>query len=180
MTSSRFSLEASIGVTSATSAASFSRSGLTSVMTTCRAPDMASYRAGHDADRPGAGDEHVLADEIEGERGMDGVAERIEDRAKLVVDVIGQRHDVEGGDFHIFGEGAGDIDADAARFRVHVEPPAARGAAVHADDMALAGDALADLQIVHVASRATAISPAYSWPTTIGTGTVRCAHSSQL
>jgi hypothetical protein len=33
---------------------------------------------GHDADGAGAGDEHVLADHIEGERGVRGVAERIE------------------------------------------------------------------------------------------------------
>ncbi len=58
-------------------------------------PDVARDRARHDADRPGAGDQHVLADEIESERGVDGVAERIEDRAELVVDVVGQRHDVE-------------------------------------------------------------------------------------
>ena len=80
---------------------------------------------------------------------MDSVAERIEDRAKLVVDVVGQGNDVEGGDLDIFGEGAGDVDPDAARLRVHVKAAAARGAAVHADHVALAGNALADAQIAH-------------------------------
>ena len=151
-----------------------------SVMTTCRAPTWRATAARHDADRPGAGDQHVLADEIEGERGMHGVAERIEDGAELVVDVVGQRHDVEGGHAHIFGEGAGDVDADAAGLRVEVEAPAARGAAVHADDVALAGDALADLQAATRSPPSAAISPAYSWPIVIGDGIVFCAHSSQL
>ena len=62
--------------------------------------DVARDRRRHDADRPGAGDQHVLADEIERQRGVDGVAERIEDRAELVVDVVGQRHDVERRDPH--------------------------------------------------------------------------------
>ena len=74
--------------------------GLMSVITTWRAPTWRRDRRRHDADRPGAGDQHVLADEIEGERGMDGVAERIEDRAELVIDVVGQRHDVERRDLH--------------------------------------------------------------------------------
>ena len=52
--------------------------------------DMAGDRRGHDADRPRAGDQHVLADEVEGQRGVDGVAERVEDRADLVVDLVGQ------------------------------------------------------------------------------------------
>ena len=80
--------------------------------------DVARDRPGHDADRPGAGDQHVLSHQVESERGMDRIAERIEDRAELVVDVVGQRHDVERRHPHIFGEGAGDVDADAARLRV--------------------------------------------------------------
>ena len=109
--------------------------------------DMAGDGGGHDADRPGAGDQHVLADEIEGERGVHGVAERIEDRAELVVDRVGQRHDVEGRDLHVFGEGAGHVDADALGLRIEVVAAGAAGAAPHADDVALAGHALADLEV---------------------------------
>ena len=69
--------------------------------------DVAGDGAGHNADRAGAGDQHVFADEIEGERGVDRVAEGIEDRAEFIVDVVRQRHDVESGNLHIFGEGAG-------------------------------------------------------------------------
>ena len=42
----------------------------------------------HDPDRPGAGDEHVLAHQVEGERGVRGIAEGIEDRGDLVADAI--------------------------------------------------------------------------------------------
>ena len=81
---------------------------------------------------------------------MDRVAERIEDRAELVVDVVGQGHDVERRHPHIFGEGARDIDADAARLGIEMIAPAARRPAPHADDVALARHALADLEMPHV------------------------------
>ena len=114
------------GTTSATSAASSSRVGFTSVMTTWRAPTWRRDGRGHDADRAGAGDQHVLADDIEGERGVHGVAERIEDGADLVVDRVGQRHDVEGRDPQILGEGAGQVDADALGLGIEVEVAGAR------------------------------------------------------
>ena len=58
-----------------------------------RADALRDQRA-HDADRPGAGDQHVLADQIEGQRGVHGIAERIEDRGDLVRHVVGDRHDI--------------------------------------------------------------------------------------
>ena len=57
--------------------------------------DEAHDRRGHDADRPGAGDQHVLADDVERERGVHGVAERIENRGDLIVDRVGQLECVE-------------------------------------------------------------------------------------
>ena len=87
---------------------------------------------------------------------------------------------LKAGIFTIFGEGAGDVDADAARLRVEVVAPAARGAAPHADDVALAGDALADASGRARSAPTSTISPAYSWPMIIGTGMVFCAQSSQF
>ena len=46
--------------------------------------DEARDRHRHDADRARAGDQHVLADHVEGEGGVRGVAERIEDRGDVV------------------------------------------------------------------------------------------------
>ena len=150
-----------------------------SVMTTWRAPTWRATAAGHDADRPGPGDQHVLADEIEGERGMDRVAERIEDRAELVVDVVGQRHDVERRHPHVFGEGAGDVDADAARLGIEMIAPAARGAAPHPDHMALARHPLADLEAPDVGAERGDLARIFM-ADVIGVGIVFCAHSSQL
>ncbi len=47
---------------------------------------VAHDRGRHEADRPGAGDQHVLAEDRERERGVDRVAERVEDRGHVVVD----------------------------------------------------------------------------------------------
>ena len=69
---------------------------------------------------------------------MHRVAERIEDRAELVVDVVGQEHDVEGGHAHVVREGARNIDADAARLRIEMVTSAASRPAPHADHVALA------------------------------------------
>lgn len=44
-------------------------------------------RGGHNADRAGSGDEHVFAEHFEFESGVDGVAERIEDRGDVEVDL---------------------------------------------------------------------------------------------
>ncbi len=103
----------------------------------------------HDADRPGAGDQHVFADEVEREGRMHGIAERIQDGAELVVDVVGQRHDVEARHLDVFGEGARNIDPDAAGLGIEMEAAATRGAALHADDVALARHALPDLETTH-------------------------------
>ena len=50
------------------------RYGFTSVMTHVARAGMLADRNGHAADRPGAGDEHIFADQIERESGVDGVA----------------------------------------------------------------------------------------------------------
>ena len=59
--------------------------------------DVAGYGRRHDADRPGAGDQDVFADQVERKGGVGGVAERVEDGADLIVDVVGQREDIGGG-----------------------------------------------------------------------------------
>ena len=62
-----------------------------SVTTTLRAPMWRTIAAAMHADRSGAGDQHVLADDVEPQRGVRGVAERIEHGGDVVVDV--RRHD---------------------------------------------------------------------------------------
>ena len=42
------------------------------------------HRSGHDADRPGSGDEHVFAEHRKRQRSVNGIAKRIEDRGDLM------------------------------------------------------------------------------------------------
>ena len=57
-------------------------------------PGMAHDRGGHDADRPGAGDQHVLAEHGKREGRVDGVAEGIEDRGHVAIDVVPMMPDI--------------------------------------------------------------------------------------
>ncbi|MCY1356045.1 hypothetical protein D9M69_424840 [compost metagenome] len=99
----------------------------------------------HDADRPGAGDEHVLADEIEGKGGVHGIAERVEDRRDLVGHVVRDRHDVIFRQADELAEGTRAVDADAERVAAQMPAAGAAVAAFAADDMALARHPLADM-----------------------------------
>ncbi len=112
--------------------------------------DVARDRRRHDADRPGAGDQHVLAYQVEGERGMRCIAEGIEDRRQVATDVVRDLERVEGGNGEIFGEGAGAVHADANGVAAKMPTPGAAVAAIAAGDVALAGDAVADIEALHL------------------------------
>ena len=95
-------------------------------MTTWRAPTWRATAAAMMPIGPAPVTSTSSPDEVEGERRVHRVAERIEDRAELVVDIVGERHGVEGRDLHIVGEGAGDVHADAARLRIEMIAPSPR------------------------------------------------------
>ncbi len=75
---------------------------------------------------PAPGHQHVFADEIEGERGVDGIAERIEDRCDLVRDIVGDGNDIGFRNADELAEGARPVDADAERIAAQM-PPARHG-----------------------------------------------------
>ena len=106
----------------------------------------------HATDRARAGDEHIFADEIEGERGVNGVAQRIrtgnniERDLRIAAPEIGVRH----GD--IFRETAGTIDADPFRVRAKMPPAGQAIPAMTTNDVALRRDQLAFLKIAHGAA----------------------------
>ena len=99
-------------------------------------PVVASHLGSHDPDRPGAGDQHVLRDQPELGRGVDRVAERIEDRRHVEVDLGEVRPQVAGRHDDELGEGAIALDSDADG--VCAQGAAARHAvaAAAADDVA--------------------------------------------
>ena len=116
-------------------------------------------RAGHFGDRhrhatdwSRAGDEHVFADQIERQGGMDGVAKwigtgnHIERDLRIAPPEIRARHR------DIFGEAAGPIHADAFRVRAKMTPPGETVAAMTTNDVAFGGDDFAWRKIVDSAA----------------------------
>lgn len=107
-------------------------------------------RGGHYADRAGSGDEHVLAEDLEFERGVDGVAEWVEDRrnvevnARLVLPDVRVRHGDE------LGKTAVGVYADSGRIGTECPLPRHAVAAAAADQMALDADDIAGLEIDNV------------------------------
>ena len=85
-TSARSRSRGSTAMVAPIRAASSRRTGFGSLTTTNRAPGVAGDGRRHQADRPGARDQHVLAEDGERERGVHGVAERVEDRGDVLVD----------------------------------------------------------------------------------------------
>jgi hypothetical protein len=79
-----------------------------------------------------------------------GIAQRIEDGADLVIDLVGQRHDVERRNPDVLGKGARQVDADALGIGIEMILAAAAGPARHADDVAFARDPLADPDVADV------------------------------
>ena len=101
-------------------------------------PGVAGDGGRHEADRPRPADQHVLAEDREGEGGVDRVAERVEDRGDLRVDAgpvvpdVGHRQD------HVLGERAVAADAETDRLGAQVASPGQAVAAASAHDVALA------------------------------------------
>ena len=113
---------------------------------------MPHHRRGHDADRPGAGDQHVLAQHGERQGRMDRVAQRIEDRRHVVRHGRIEVPDVGHRQREILGERAGPIHADAHRLLAEVPAAGEAIAAAAADDVPLAADDVADAEVLDVAA----------------------------
>ena len=107
---------------------------------------MAADGGGHDADGPGPGNQHVLADQVEGQRRVGGVAQGIEDGGDVVADVVGQGKGVDRRDRQVLGEAARPVDPDAHGVAAQMPAPGPAVAAMAAGHVALAGDPLADLE----------------------------------
>ena len=107
-------------------------------------------RGGHDADRPGAGDEDVLADDRPLQRGVRRVAERVEERAEVRVEVGRLHPRVRRRDDDVVGEGPVAVDADPDRADAQVAPPRPAVAALPAHDVPLPGHPVTDRDLVDV------------------------------
>src|SRR5690606_24954866 len=101
--------------------------------------------------RSRAGNQNVFTDQIEGQRRVHRIAERIEDRGDIIGNFIGNREHIGCGQGQIFSKAAGPVNAYAERVAAKV--PLARTAVTTyaADNMALAGYALAFFQMCDLA-----------------------------
>ena len=111
--------------------------------------DVFRHRRRHHADRTGAGDQHVFPHQIEGERGVHGVAEWVEDGRQVIRDIVGNFKGVKGRDHQILGKAARAVDAHADGVAAQVGTARAAVTAVAAGDMPFAGDAVANLKAAH-------------------------------
>ncbi len=105
---------------------------------------------GHDADGTRAGDENVLAEQWEGEGGVDGVTERVEDGSDIRIDARAVDPGIGHGQGKVLGKCAGAIDADALGIGAQMATAGQAIAAMAADDVALAADDLAGEKVAHV------------------------------
>ncbi|OPZ56198.1 MAG: hypothetical protein BWY91_00534 [bacterium ADurb.BinA028] len=99
---------------------------------------------GDDPDRPGPGDEDVLAHKRPLQRRMGRVAERVEDRSQVGVDGVRLDPDIRRGQDDEVGERSVPVDADADGVDAHVAAAGPAVAAVAADDVPLARHPRAD------------------------------------
>src|SRR5690606_8395876 len=106
--------------------------------------DVLADARGHHPDRAGAGDQHVLANHVEFQRAVRGVAVGVEEGREFGRDLVGNRPQVGGRHDDVFGERAVAVDADADGVGAQVLLAGAAVAAVAADDVALGRHPLAD------------------------------------
>ena len=99
----------------------------------------------HQADRPGAGDDHILRGDFSGQHGVHRVSERIQNRGV----VLGNRRinfpDIADGNNYEFGEAAVGVYPDDFHILADVRLAHAAGAAVSAIDMHFGADEVARL-----------------------------------
>ena len=105
---------------------------------------------GHGADGAKAGDGDRLAGQVTDRRGVDGVAECIEERADAQRNVGAELYHVCRRHFHEFGERAILVQSVDSRAIADVAVAAAAARAFTADDVHLGGDVVADLEMSFV------------------------------
>jgi hypothetical protein len=113
---------------------------------------MAHNRRGHATDRAGARDQHILAQDGECQRRVDGIAERVEDGGDLRVDPGPVVPDVRHRQGDQLGERPGAIDADTLRVGAQLPAPGHAVAAAAADHVALAAHEVAGVEVADVVS----------------------------
>ena len=92
---------------------------------------------GNNADRAGAGDQYVFADQVKLQGAVGGVAKGVEESSEFRRDAVRYRPQVAGRHHHVFGEGAVALNADADGVGAQMLAPGAAVAAMPAHHVAL-------------------------------------------
>ena len=104
----------------------------------------------HGADGACAGDEDVFSQQVPLQRGMHGIAQRVEQGGHIQVDPRSVLPHIGHGQGNVFGEGAGAVHADPTRVVTQMASPRHAVAAAATDQMTLPGDDLPRAPVVHV------------------------------
>ncbi len=103
----------------------------------------------HNTDWACARDQHVFTHQIEGERGVHRVAERVEDGGQIVRDIVRDFERVERRDHQIFREAARTVYAHTDGIAAQVSTSTATVTAVAAGNVAFTGDAVTNFKAFH-------------------------------
>src|SRR5690242_11153709 len=104
----------------------------------------------HDAYGTGSGDQDIFAQDREGERRVDRIAEGIKDGGDLAVDAGVVTPDVGHRKRDVFGECSGTVDAHTFCMRTEMTPPSQTVPASATDHVPFSADDLAGMKINYV------------------------------
>ena len=108
------------------------------------------HRHRHQPDRPGPRDEHIFTEHVEAQSRMHRIAERIEDRRHIAVDIGGVVPDIRHRQGEILRKGARPVHAHALRRLAEVAAAGETVAAATADDMPFPRHDVAREEVVHI------------------------------
>ena len=114
--------------------------------------DMPGNGAGHHANGPGAGDQHILTHRVKAEGGVDGVPQGVKEGDDLQVDALGDGDAVGGGDYQVLRESARAAHAHALVLLAPLPAPGAAVAALAAHNVPLARHRLPQMEMPHLAA----------------------------
>src|SRR4249919_2411807 len=101
---------------------------------------------GHDSDCACPGDQYILAENREGQSGVDCVAERIENRTNLQINAGVMTPDVGHGKRDVFGKCTGAINSNTLGFGAEMTTACQAIAAASADHVAFSADDLSGMK----------------------------------
>ena len=111
---------------------------------------MSGNRRSHDSDRASSRDQNVFTEHVERQRGVDSIAERIEDRCRVAIHAGVVPPDIRHWQNDEFRETARPVDTDSGRVGTEVPASSHTVAASPADNMPFSGNEFAGMKVIHI------------------------------